>query len=264
MRMVTICLCSYNAPERLCKSLIAIGAVRSNTDAVFLNYAGDNESAYEIFEHMGNLPFAIRNPERVGFSKAYNALLVKAVMTGDNILLMSDDAEPIGDSWLRELEIMLGKDPTIGAIIPFELYRNDEGHVMAFSPIDGHEISMEEVKNLKETYDLTYCNCSIVLFRREALVKVGLFDENYSPAYWDDSDLGIRMWLAGYRSVLFTGIKFYHQRGMTIPRSFYPSRQAQYHNMKWKWLIDDLSSKDLLPKLQRIAKEGLPAILEEV
>jgi len=58
--------------------------------------------------------------------------------------------------------------------------------------------------------EICYPSGAAVLFTKEALEKVGLFDEEFWM-YNEDQDLGWRLWLAGYRCVLAPDAIVYHK-----------------------------------------------------
>jgi GT2 family glycosyltransferase len=65
-----------------------------------------------------------------------------------------------------------------------------------------------------ELIDICYPSGAAVLFKSEVLKKIGLFDEEYWM-YNEDQDMGWRIWLAGYRSVLAEQAVVYHKYEFT-------------------------------------------------
>jgi len=51
------------------------------------------------------------------------------------------------------------------------------------------------------TRDVDYCSAACLIVRRDILEKVGGFDERFSPAYYEDTDLCMRIWASGFRVV---------------------------------------------------------------
>jgi GT2 family glycosyltransferase len=49
--------------------------------------------------------------------------------------------------------------------------------------------------------DVDFCSAACLIVRRDAFEKLGGFDEAFTPAYYEDADLCIRLWNAGYRVV---------------------------------------------------------------
>jgi len=57
---------------------------------------------------------------------------------------------------------------------------------------------------------------SCFLISRQTIRDVGFFDENFNPAYKEDWDYHIRMFLAGKNSKRFTTAPYYHYGSMTV------------------------------------------------
>ena len=66
--------------------------------------------------------------------------------------------------------------------------------------------------------------------KREALDKVGLFDDDF-VAHWEDVDLSWRIRLAGYRIALVPEAVVYHKVSRTI-KKFGRSREISFHIRK--------------------------------
>jgi len=47
--------------------------------------------------------------------------------------------------------------------------------------------------------DVDYCSAACLIVRRELFERLGGFDESFTPAYYEDTDLCMRIWDAGYR-----------------------------------------------------------------
>ncbi|NCS99913.1 glycosyltransferase family 2 protein [Candidatus Parcubacteria bacterium] len=85
---------------------------------------------------------------------------------------------------------------------------------------------------------ICYPSGAAVLFTKEALGKVGLFDEEYWM-YNEDQDLGWRIWLAGYSCVLAEKAVVYHkyQFSRSIKQFYYLDRNRIITILKnYHWL----------------------------
>jgi GT2 family glycosyltransferase len=51
------------------------------------------------------------------------------------------------------------------------------------------------------TRDVDYCSAACLIVRRDVFEKLGGFDEDFSPGYYEDTDLCVRLWDAGFRVV---------------------------------------------------------------
>lgn len=60
------------------------------------------------------------------------------------------------------------------------------------------------------------CDFSAFLLTRECVEKVGLFDENFVGAYFEDNDYHHRVHAAGLKSCMVSNAKFFHVGSRTI------------------------------------------------
>ena len=76
------------------------------------------------------------------------------------------------------------------------------------------QVEMELIRNEKFGIGFTSLCCggewSAVVFTRRMVNKIGLFDENFYPAYYEDDDYGIRVRLSNYQAVKFENTPMLH------------------------------------------------------
>ncbi len=58
--------------------------------------------------------------------------------------------------------------------------------------------------------DVDYCSGVFLLVRTSALRALGGFDDAFAPAYYEDADLCVRLWQAGYRVVYDPAVQLTH------------------------------------------------------
>lgn len=90
------------------------------------------------------------------------------------------------------------------------------------------------------------CNFSAFLIAKECILKVGLFDENFLGAYFEDNDYALRVKKAGLRMCVVCDFGFYHYGSTTIREGFTKQEQAQqqacyvnnqnYFKRKWGFI----------------------------
>lgn len=69
-------------------------------------------------------------------------------------------------------------------------------------------------KDFNEQMEVLSVSGSCSIARRELFDKIGLFDNEYGIGY-EDMDLGLRTWLAGFKVAYYPEAKAYHMRGAT-------------------------------------------------
>ncbi|MGB0411382.1 MAG: glycosyltransferase family 2 protein [Pikeienuella sp.] len=153
--------------------------------------------------------------------------------TGDIIAFIDDDAAPEGD-WLDEL-IRPFAEADVGAVGGFVRGRNGVDLQWRGALVDRYgahsEITSKDLRSPMlgardgERFVSTVgVNCAL---RRDALVAVGGFDENFHY-FLDESDMCIRLRQAGWRTVLAPRAEVFHayapsaeRRGNRAPRDLF-------------------------------------------
>ncbi|MCI1273348.1 MAG: glycosyltransferase family 2 protein [Clostridiaceae bacterium] len=138
----------------------------------------------------------IFNDKNEGYSKGNNIGL-KEALKGDYefVGLLNNDILFTPD-WLEDLERTLDSDNKIGMVSP---RINDKCKLTVENYLDGYKKFLSKFKNnIREVVTPYFC---CVLMKTEVLNKVGLFDENYTPAYFEDNDLSFRCLYLGYKCI---------------------------------------------------------------
>jgi GT2 family glycosyltransferase len=148
----------------------------------------------------------IRNSDNLGYSGGMNVGL-RALMAQESppetIVLLNQDTL-VDRGWLGAITAPFA-DPDIGAVgckirypdgtiqhagltldWPLALSR----HIGRYEPDRGQYDAPRDVE---------FVTFAAVALRRQALERIGLFDEGYRPAYFEDVDLCVRLRRAGYR-----------------------------------------------------------------
>ncbi|QAV25783.1 hypothetical protein BTDUT50_03265 [Neobacillus thermocopriae] len=152
----------------------------------------------------------IFNDENVGFPKGCNQGI--QVATGENILLLNNDVI-VTKNWLDHLLVCLHSADDIGAVgpvtnsaayystIPVNYTSVDEMHVFASQ----HNV-LDPNKWEERLKLIGFC----MLIKKEAIDKVGLLDERFTPGNFEDDDYSVRLRQAGYRLMLCKDTFIHH------------------------------------------------------
>ncbi|MFA5359663.1 MAG: glycosyltransferase family 2 protein [Patescibacteria group bacterium] len=162
----------------------------------------------------------IRNKDNDGFAKGNNDVIKKALEQGFDYIALFNMDTVLEQDCLRKMVEAIESEKKIGAVqARLMLYENKNKinslgnitHFLGFGYSDGYG---EEYKSpqppLLKGVEICYPSGAAVLFKREALEKVGLFDEEFWM-YNEDQDLGWRIWLAGFKCVLAPEAVVYHK-----------------------------------------------------
>ena len=143
----------------------------------------------------GNHGFARAN--NIGFERSSGAFI--ATLNNDTI---------VGERWLEELVIAMDIDPSIG-MVASKIFLGREGRRLDSVGMLVYPDGMSRQRGRLETDrgqfddspDVLFPSACAALYRRRMLEETGFFDEDFF-SYCEDSDLGLRCRLAGWRAVL--------------------------------------------------------------
>lgn len=159
----------------------------------------------------------IRIDRNLGFAGGYNRGIEAA--NGRYIAVINNDAIA-SPQWLSALIDVAEKDPRIGAVASIIADGNRPNVLDSCGvgvALDGMSRQLMRGRALpvfaapKEVLAPSGCAC---LFRADALQAVGLFDESFF-AYCEDTDLGLRLRWAGFKTVVAPDARVTHYYSMT-------------------------------------------------
>ena len=199
---VSIIILSYNTLEYTKGCIESIRrTVKADTCEIIVVENGSTDGSREWLETQSDLKLIV-NQENVGFPAGCNQGIKVAKEENDIFLLNSDTVLLLNS--LFYLRMGLYRDPQNGTAGSVSNATGNYQVAMDF-PDDLQQLdAYVRKKNLPSAHPCeqkTYLTGFALLIRREALNKVGLLDERYSPGYFEDNDYGIRMLEAGYHNV---------------------------------------------------------------
>lgn len=222
---VSVLLLSWNGREHLATCLEALAAQEPPgvpwEILVLDNGSRDGTADWLRCEHPG-----VRlheSPENVGFCRG-NLRLAGAARYGA-LALLNNDMRP-RPGWLGTLVESLGTAPAdvaavSGLIVDWEGERLDFGRGLL--TFDGHAFQLDFRRPLGAARipapgeELPFACGGNMLVRREAFFAAGAFDPDYF-AYFEDVDLGWRLWSGGERVVAAPGAVAHHRASATSDR----------------------------------------------
>ena len=231
-----------------------------------LDSDGDTEFVGQWRRRLGESLRVVETPGPFNFSLKVNA--GAAAATGDVIVFLNDDIEPISDDWLANI-VSLALEPDVGAVGALLLYedgtiqhagqyfaRHGVHHVDVGEPVGESDRNRSAVDR-----DVTGVTGACLAQRAEIWRELGGFDPML-PSSFNDVDYCMRIRSHGYRIVQCNSARLFHfeskSRNEVTPAGF-----ARLMHTRWPddWLAEDALSPDRrdpsevrLPKGERIAK----------
>ncbi|MBY0588216.1 glycosyltransferase family 2 protein [bacterium] len=218
MPRTTFIVCTYNNREIIDHVL---SSIRNQSDrdweAICVDDASTDGTPELIAERY---PFVrlIRRTQGMGPSINRNEAIEQS--TGDYIACLDSDVE-LDKDWLARTAAYLESHPDTGIVGGKLLYAANPhiinsygGQIgklgLAWDGYDGHDES-----NFCQPIDALWICSAAMVVRRSVLDRVGLFDDTFFYGY-EDSDIGWRVVLAGYRCVCLPDVRAYHRARTTI------------------------------------------------
>jgi GT2 family glycosyltransferase len=197
-----------NYPRDLLKIILVDNASVDHSLDLIKRYTKKNPERYEIILNKKNLGFAAGN--NIGIKWALDRDF-------DYIYLLNQDTI-VDPDFLIEATKALDSDNQVGAaqsllmLWPEKDKVNSLGnnlHFLGFGYAGGHQSSVTS-HQFGMNKEIAYTSGAASLWQISALKEIGLFDDKFYM-YHEDLDLGWRLRLAGYKSVLAAGSVIYHK-----------------------------------------------------
>ena len=236
-KLVTIVIVNWNGLKWLPDCFSSIYRQNYGSfEIVFVDNASIDESVSWVKKHYPKTKIAI-NKENLGFADANN--VGYRLAKGDYVLFLNNDTR-VTKTFLTELVKVLESDPTIGGAQSKILLMDKPDtydSVGAFLTPTGFLYHFGFGKKDQSKYDreidLYTAKGACMIFKRKVLdtvaIDTNIFDPDYF-AYFEESDMCHRVWLAGYRIVYAYKSVIFHKMGATS--SSMNNAFIQYHSFK--------------------------------
>ena len=160
----------------------------------------DDCSTEDTSDLKGTSARLIRNQSNQGYLRSTNRGAAHA--TGDYLLLLNNDTEPIG-SFLDALIDLLERRPDaamVGSRLVYPDGRLQEAGAIVFNDASGWNFGRGgDPFHPFFAFErpVRYCSAASLLVRRSFWDEVGGFDARFAPAYYEDTDLAMEAWSRG-------------------------------------------------------------------
>lgn len=264
--LVSVVIVGYNAKHFLPECLGSLTkGVYKNIEILYVdNRSTDGTSEY-INKYYPQI-MLIKNSKNVGFSPAHEGILAR--VKGDAVLLLNTDTIVEGNL-LEELIKALYEKKDTGAVQPKILMYPDKNKidsVGAFFLNNGllYHFGYEKDHNrsiYNKPMEIFSTKGAVMLIKKEVLDKVSfpkygnhkasIFDQDYFTAF-EDTDLSMRIWLAGYKIMYVPTTKAYHIGGGTVKKMMKSFVLFHGEKNRLATYLKNLSLKYLFKVLPRI------------
>lgn len=213
--LVTVVVPTWNRRDLLAECLRALQAqTYERFEVIVVDNGSRDNTAAMIRDVFGEKIRVIRNEENLGYARAVNQGFAAA--GGVYIATLNNDA--VADpEWLSEMVRAAESDPEIG-MVASKIVSYDDPHVIDGTGLllypDGSSRARGRLEEDCGQYDkLTEAllpSGAAALYSRAMLRQIGYHDETFF-AYCEDTDLGLRARLAGWKCAFTPGAVVRHR-----------------------------------------------------
>jgi GT2 family glycosyltransferase len=202
----TVVIVNWNSWEILSRCVEKLGEQTfQNFNVLVIDNASDAAAPGDLLTHYPNITL-IQNQTNAGFAAANNQA-IKLLDDTEWVVLLNPDAFPEPD-WLEQLLDAAKKNPEYAMFASRQLMDGNQNlldgdgdvyHISGLVWRAGHGMPVNAAAHVPREI---FSPCAAAaLYRRDALLSVGGFDEDFF-CYVEDVDLGFRLRLMGHRCLL--------------------------------------------------------------
>jgi GT2 family glycosyltransferase len=220
--LVSVVIVNYNGKEYVNRCIEAVFKSNYANIEIIVVDNGSKDGSIEIlnkYKRKNNNLRLILLDKNYGPSYARNRGVSEA--KGDYLAFLDNDTIP-DPNWLIPLIDVLLEDVTVGAcqckLLLFGEpkkfdYAGDFLSQVGFlvQKVEGGEIDKGQID---ENFEILSAKSAGMVIRKDVFKQIGGFDKDYF-IYLEETDLGWRTWLAGYRIIFVPDSVVYHEFGTT-------------------------------------------------
>jgi GT2 family glycosyltransferase len=209
----------FNRVEYTIAAVISVLEQNSNTryEIIVGNDASSDETE-AVFVGLGGVVRCITHPNNSGFLRNCNLSAQHA--TGKYLVLLNNDTLVL-DNWLDELLVPFDRFTNVGLVGSKLL--NADGTLQEAGGIiwrdgtgwnfgRGQDPRLPEFSYLKE---VDYASGAAIAVLKSAWDEVGGFEDRYTPAYFEDTDLAFTLRARGLRTLYAPAAQVIHHEGVS-------------------------------------------------
>jgi|CXWL01.1.fsa_nt_gi GT2 family glycosyltransferase len=198
------------------RSLLSEIDLRS-TEIIVVNDCSTDET-HALLSLFRNKVRVVNNEKNSGFGETCNH--GASVARGRYLVFLNNDTWVLR-GWLDELEKTIEGNDSIGAVGSMFLYPDgrvqEAGGIVWRSGEAFHYgwCRSPDDHRLNFAREVDYCSAASLLIRRDLFEQIGGFDQRYSPAYYEDTDLCMEVRKSGHKVIYQPASRLIHYEGIT-------------------------------------------------
>ncbi len=240
--LLSVIIPNWNGKKFLSECIDSLKAqTLQDFETILVDNGSTDGSARFVEERYGNFVRIIRNKKNLGFTGGSNVGIRAA--RGEFLVLLNNDTRA-DLHWLEELVKATDVDHRIGmwGSKIYSYYKRDQieavGELIYRDGLCRSKGQFEQDRGQYEVMEEIFFppGCG-AMYRKRVFDEIGLFDEDFF-AYADDSEIGIRARLAGWKGIFVPRAIIYHKNsgtgGQHSPfKAFYVERNRFWITIKY-------------------------------
>lgn len=220
--LVYIIIVNWNRRELLAECLHSIEGHTSYPNfRVVVVDNGSTDGSLELVRKNHPRVEVIQNKVNVGFAKANNQAIKLSLKRGANyIFLLNNDTKIVQGDWLTKMIWAFEANQSAGIMGCKLVYPDGRiqhaGGIITVRGISAYGWGEFDDGTYAQMKDVDYITGAAFMVKREIVEKIGLFDEQFSPVYCEETDYCVRARMAGYRMVYNPAVTIVHYHKGTI------------------------------------------------
>jgi len=256
----SVIILSWNGRQYLGSCLNAILKQSQGAHEILLVDNGSIDGSVEFVITYYPTIRVIQNHANLGVAGGWNVGLKET--TGDIVVFVNQDVI-VRPDWLFQLNSVFMETPEAGVIGCKLLYPDEKtiqhagGKILYPLAITKHYGSKEiDIGQYDALREVDYVTGAAFGIRRDTLCHIGLFDDRFFPAYYEDVDICVRARQFGYKVLYSPNPVAVHYESTSLGKH---SEQYyfHYHQNRLRFVFKHLT-------MQRILYEFLPAEIARV
>jgi len=250
--VVSIIIVNRNGKQFLKPCLDSVAKIKQPSFELIIVDNGSSDGSKQLvknfIQRQGVMRRAIFNATNLGFCHANNQ--GAGLARGDYLLFLNNDTE-VPTDLAEKLVNKLRQDKTIGIIQPKILLKDEPGNldsVGGFLTWTGFLNHLGIHEKDRGQYDKEFPVLSpkgaCMMIPRRLFNRVGGFDEDFF-AYFEETDLAWRVWLAGKRVLYFPESSILHLMGRTTRQLEFDFIQFHSYKNRIASLIKNVATRSL-------------------
>jgi GT2 family glycosyltransferase len=244
----SVIVLAWNGAAYLEPCLLAVLAQDyADFEVIVVDNASTDGSAELVAERFPEVRL-IRNAHNLGFSGGNNVGLQAA--TGDVMVVLNQDTV-VQPGWLAAL-VGAFEDPAVGLAGCKILYPDGKtiqhaGGYLLWPIAEGKHYGIGELDRgqYDQAREVEYLTGAAMAIRRTVFERVGGFDEQFFPGYYEDGDLCLRARQAGFKVVYWPTAVVHHHEGGSYSQDPYKQHRLIFRNQV-RFIFKHSSTDDIV------------------